>query len=348
MIFSFLFFLLHQNDFLPNIDYRYFYHQDTLYLNLEYKISYSDLIFIYDQEKGYKNYLLFQLYINDNLFEKVDTTILSDYEETVSSKNKTGFLNIAVFSKSLKNDFKIFIKDLNSEREFEKKFTLDLRKPNIFIKVNHREDAYLTVGDSLIFQIFPYQLKEPIFYQIINPEERIIERDSVTNYLKIYLTDINRFSQSGNYRIEFFKERFKKPFSFYFTIPFYLSDKEYFKKIAYLIYVATPKEMEELKKAKREERLTKWQEFWEKKDISEEEYFRKVAYCEKNFSRGDKGVFSDRAKIYFQYGEPDYIENFPYEVDRKPYIKWYYYQYNKVFTFVDFKGFGEYILVSEK
>lgn len=347
MIFFFIYFF--QSGLEVSYDYNYFYSNDTFYLNFGYKIPYSNLIFFYQKEGIYFSRFLIKLIFGDIILEKIDTIILNNYEETVSNKTKTGEINLAIFNKGLNKEFKILIKDLNSEREYSKKLVIDFNKPNLFINCNQRENVRLSIGDSLIFQIFSYKLEEEIYYQIINPEGRVIRKDRLlNNFLKILLVDLSLFSQSGNYQIEFFNKKVKKNFSFYLDLPFYLSDKDYFKKVSYLLYVATPNEMKELKKAKREEREIKWQEFWKKKDISEEEYFSKVEYCEKNFGRGDKGVFSDRAKIYFQYGEPDYIENFPYEIDKKPYIKWYYYRYNKEFTFVDLKGFGEYVLVSEK
>lgn len=350
MIFFLSYFLFFKSGLEVSYDYNYFYNNDTFYLNFRYKIPYNNLIFFYQKEKIYFSRFLIQLIFGDIILEKIDTIILNNYEETVSNKIKIGEINLAIFTKELNKELKILIKDLNSEREYNKKLIIDVTKPNLFINCDQKENVRLSISDSLIFQIIPYKLeKEEIYYQIINPEGRIIKKDRLlNNSLKILLADLSLFSQSGNYQIEFFNKKVKKFFSFYLDLPFYLSDKEYFKKISYLIYVATPKEMKELKKAKREERGIKWQEFWKKKDISEEEYFSKVEYCEKNFSRGDKGVFSDRAKIYFQYGEPDYVENFPYEIDKKPYIKWYYYRYNKEFIFVDLRGFGEYILVSEK
>lgn len=330
-------------------NYTYFYNNDTFYLNFEYKIPYNNLIFLHEKNKTYLSRFLVQLIFGNKILEKVDTVIVDNYEETVSNKIKTGILDAQFFTKDLKGEIKILIRDLNSEREYFKKIIIDFTKPNIFVSCNQKENIRLLIGDSLIFQVIPYKMEKEIYYQIVNPDGRIIKRDLLpNNFLKIFLSDLSIFSQSGNYQIEFFQKNIKKSFSFYLDLPFYLSDKDYFKKVSYLIYVATPQEIEELKKAKREEREIKWQKFWEKKDISEEEYFSKVEYCEKNFSRGDKGVFSDRAKIYFQYGEPDYIENFPYEMDKKPYIKWYYYRYNKEFIFVDLRGFGEYVLVKEK
>lgn len=347
MIFFLSLLLFSQSDLEISYNYTYFYNNDTFYFNFEYKIPYNNLIFFH-QDKLYYNTFFIQLVIDSFIKEKTDTILLDNYEETVSNRIKIGHLNLKMFTKSLKKNIKILIKDLNSERGNSQNLIIDLNKPNLFLSCNQKEGARLSINDSLVFQIIPYKVEKGLFYQIINPEGRIIKKDTLNNYLKIFLSDFPLFSQSGNYQIEFFNKKIKKSFSFYLDLPFYLSDRDYFKKVSYLIYLATPKEMEELKKVKKEEREIKWREFWEKKNISEEEYFSKIDYCEKNFGRGDKGAFSDRAKIYFQYGEPDYIENFPYEIDKKPYIKWYYYRYNKEFIFVDLRGFGEYVLVSER
>lgn len=341
--------LFSQTNWDVNYSYSYFYNNDTFYLNFEYKVPYNNLIFFYEKGGIYFSCFLIRLIFDNIILEKIDTVILDSYEKTVSQEIKTGIIDTAFFTKDLKKEIKILIKDLNSEREYIKKLIIDFTKPNIFVNCNQKENTRLSFGDSLIFHVIPYKLENGIYYQIINPDGRIIKRELLlNNFLKIFLSDLSLFSQSGNYQVEFFQRNIKKSFSFHLDLPFYLSDKDYFKKVSYLIYVATPQEIQELKKAKREEREIKWRKFWEKKDISEEEYFSKVEYCEKNFGRGDKGVFSDRAKIYFQYGEPDYVENFPYEMDKKPYIKWYYYRYNKEFIFVDLRGFGEYVLVKEK
>ncbi|MCL6465368.1 MAG: GWxTD domain-containing protein [candidate division WOR-3 bacterium] len=136
------------------------------------------------------------------------------------------------------------------------------------------------------------------------------------------------------------------------NLPFYYDDSLWAVKVDQLLYIASYEEMRQLKKTPRGQRLKAWQEFWQDKDPNpstavnekEEEYFERIAYCEKNFSRGDKGYRSDRAKIYVLYGPPDQIESQPFNIDRPAQEIWYYYERNLTFVFVDRFGSGEFVL----
>ncbi|MEO0164795.1 MAG: GWxTD domain-containing protein [candidate division WOR-3 bacterium] len=136
--------------------------------------------------------------------------------------------------------------------------------------------------------------------------------------------------------------------------PFYLDDKTWYLKVAQLEYIATPGEMDQLRKARIEERDSLWRTFWKQYDPTpnteynekEAEYFERIAYAEEHFSFGDKGWRSDRGRIYVKYGPPDEIQSRPYELSTKPYEIWFYYRLNLKFIFYDRHGFGEYILIN--
>ncbi|MCX7995103.1 MAG: GWxTD domain-containing protein [candidate division WOR-3 bacterium] len=136
--------------------------------------------------------------------------------------------------------------------------------------------------------------------------------------------------------------------------PFYLDEKTWHLKVSQLEYIATPNEMNQLKKAKVEERDSLWRAFWKQYDPTpntdynekEAEYFERIAYAEEHFSFGDKGWRSDRGRIYVKFGPPDEIQSRPYELSTKPYEIWYYYRLNLKFIFYDRHGFGEYILIN--
>lgn len=128
---------------------------------------------------------------------------------------------------------------------------------------------------------------------------------------------------------------------------------DYLKAVDQLRYVASPEDMEELKKAKEEERLKKWAEFWKSKDPTPNtpenelmnEYFRRIKYANLNFSVSNKkGYLTDMGRIYVIYGHPDEVERHPFEMDEKPYVIWYYYKNNVKVVFVDETGTGEYEL----
>ncbi|MCS7258365.1 MAG: GWxTD domain-containing protein, partial [candidate division WOR-3 bacterium] len=131
-------------------------------------------------------------------------------------------------------------------------------------------------------------------------------------------------------------------------------EKLYEELVNRLIYIATEKEIKKLKKVPPVARESSWRAFWAQFDphsrlkLTEQEYFAKIRYCDENFSRGDRGYKSDRAKIYMKYGEPDYIERQPFEPYYYASEVWYYYGLGKKFIFLDLHGFGEYTLYSEQ
>jgi GWxTD domain-containing protein len=135
---------------------------------------------------------------------------------------------------------------------------------------------------------------------------------------------------------------------------FFLDDQSWFLKVDQLVYIATPSEMSQLKSAERVQRDSLWHTFWKEYDPTphtvynekEVDYFSRIEYCEKNFSFGDRGWRSDRAKIYMRYGPPDEIHARPYETGSLPYLIWFYYRINRKFIFVDEHGFGEYLVVN--
>jgi GWxTD domain-containing protein len=148
---------------------------------------------------------------------------------------------------------------------------------------------------------------------------------------------------------------------------FYLNDDTWRLKVHQLEYIATPSEIDLLESAYREERDSLWNTFWKQHDPTpntkfnemEEEYFKRIAYCEEHFSHGDKGWQSDRAKVYVRYGSPDEIQRKPYELYAEfpdpygnrshiydSYEVWFYYRLNLQFVFADRFGLGEYILLN--
>ncbi len=144
------------------------------------------------------------------------------------------------------------------------------------------------------------------------------------------------------------KEKFNIEWSMLFILK-----KDFQKAVEQLRYIATSDEIEELKRAKKEDQLKEWTEFWRSKDPTPEtpgnelmdEYYRRLRYANQNFSLWNKkGWETDMGRIYIVYGHPDEIERHPFEMGDKPYQIWYYYdQYIKV-VFVDKTGTGEWEL----
>jgi GWxTD domain-containing protein len=131
------------------------------------------------------------------------------------------------------------------------------------------------------------------------------------------------------------------------------SDPE--KAIAQLIYIATPSEMDHMEDAEsEEEKIKRYREFWRMKDPTpntEEnelynEYARRVAYANENFSHYIEGWRSDRGMVFIILGSPNNVDRHPFDLESKPYEVWQYYELNRNFVFVDETGFGDYRLVT--
>jgi|YNPMSStandDraft_2_1061718.scaffolds.fasta_scaffold00058_25 GWxTD domain-containing protein len=99
-----------------------------------------------------------------------------------------------------------------------------------------------------------------------------------------------------------------------------------------------------------------WFNFWKRLDpdqttpINEykEEYMKRVSISNEKFgSINKKGMLTDRGRVYIMYGEPDEIERFPSELDKKPYEIWHYnsIEGGVIFVFGDVTGFSNFELL---
>ncbi len=101
------------------------------------------------------------------------------------------------------------------------------------------------------------------------------------------------------------------------------------------------------------ERLAYFQRFWKRMDPNPEteknelmdEFFLRVNVTNQNFSTiSQQGWQTDRGRIFIKFGDPDDIERHPFEINSDPYVIWRYYNYRKIFLFLDRSGFGDYYL----
>jgi GWxTD domain-containing protein len=125
------------------------------------------------------------------------------------------------------------------------------------------------------------------------------------------------------------------------------------KAIDQLRYIATGSEIDNIKEAPNPlEKQKRFLEFWAKRNPGGssthnalmEEYYARVAYANRNFTRYQEGWKTDMGMIFIEFGPPQNIERHPFESDSKPYEIWYYYDQNRQFIFVDDSGFGDYHL----
>ncbi len=123
--------------------------------------------------------------------------------------------------------------------------------------------------------------------------------------------------------------------------------------IEQLEYIAKDSELSYLRSAATtQEKQRRFMEFWRKRstnpnttrNFTMEQYYRRVEYANRHFSRFRTGWKSDMGMVYIIFGPPGNIERHPFEANAKPYEVWDYYDLNYQFVFVDDSGFGDYRL----
>jgi GWxTD domain-containing protein len=126
--------------------------------------------------------------------------------------------------------------------------------------------------------------------------------------------------------------------------------------VAQLLYIASSSTLDSMKDEtiSFDERQKRFMDFWKQRDPSVstirnelmEEYYNRIAFANRNFGNYEPGWKSDRGMVYIIFGAPDNVERHPFDIDKKPYEVWYYYEQNRDFTFVDSSGFGDYRLIT--
>lgn len=118
--------------------------------------------------------------------------------------------------------------------------------------------------------------------------------------------------------------------------------------------IATTHEIAELERAGGlGDRNSVMADFWIKRDpfpsTSENEYLEmyllRLDFISQEFSTtGIRGINTDRGVVYAKMGEPDIIENHPFELGNYPYILWEYFTPSLSLSFADYNGYGYYVM----
>ncbi len=75
-------------------------------------------------------------------------------------------------------------------------------------------------------------------------------------------------------------------------------------------------------------------------------YLLRLDRISRDFSTtGIRGINTDRGIVYAKMGEPDIVDNFPFELSDYPYITWEYFTPSLNLTFVDSDGYSFYEMV---
>ncbi len=204
--------------------------------------------------------------------------------------------------------------------------------------------------------------------QILNSKFDAVYRDTMTAAFKEdVVRQLRQASLSGMkagaYTLEvILKGRREKPVedmkeAFWISwSPEALVKNDFDAAVEQLKYIAGHSDMEKMRKAPTpEEKLKLWNEFWQAHDPTpgtgenelKEDYYRRIDIANQRYSvLKREGWLTDRGMILITYGEPDQMEDFPFEPDSKAYQIWYYYDASNArrFVFVDEWGDGDYRL----
>lgn len=343
-----------------------------------FKAEYFLTVSIYDAEKK-------DLIVEKTWGEKVETSIFSQTISSQNFNISLRSFNLkpAKYFFKLSLEDKDTRRTINAETEF---IVRDLTKkfsPSDIILISSKTEVD---GVAKIIPNIPRNIASPkegfvIYYEIYSPDTAEIniqynvidEKKSIVyskysirkltagiNAIEYAIDSINAtlgdYTLSINIQDVDFNILFtsNKPFvSRLIGIPSTISDLD--KAIDQLIYIAETSEIDKLKNIKTySERLKEFIGFWDVRDPTpntEEnelfnEYYRRVAYTNKNFSHYMEGWRTDMGMVYIILGAPNNVDRHPFEYNTKPYEVWYYYELNKSFVFVDATGFGDYRLTT--
>jgi len=92
-------------------------------------------------------------------------------------------------------------------------------------------------------------------------------------------------------------------------------------------------------------------DFWEKRDPDtdttvnefQEEFQRRIDYCNKRFNEGRRGINTDRGRVYLYLGPPEKTETFSSRTEGFT-LWWIYYTYDVGIEFVESRNGGEYAI----
>jgi len=116
--------------------------------------------------------------------------------------------------------------------------------------------------------------------------------------------------------------------------------------------IASSREISELQSASNPgDRQAVMSEFWLRRDPNpstrENEYLdtyrRRLDYIERSFTSGvTRGILTDMGVTYAKLGEPDMVENNPFQVEGYPFQVWTYFNPRLTLLFIDRFGYGLY------
>ena len=276
----------------------------------------------------------------------MDTKLIGKKQKRFTKKNLPSGKYSKIFDP-------IFVKNKKGNWEFEpNKYPLNVKK--IEVKNNTLE----------FYQYFSLKKGDYLMDVSLTSDKKTIWNKSIKDksdktygykFLQIPLDNIEKsdlrvkiqVSQQGNISSKSFPIELKNDYLMLSTI------KDVSSALDQMNYILNIEERKELRNLKGSEKEKFFKKVWAKRDpdvTTKEnelmiEYYKRVAFAEDNFSRGVSGGWkSDMGMIYILFGKPDDILKSMNPQQSYNYEKWYYFQINEEFSFIDEFGFGDYRL----
>ena len=340
----------------------------------KYRAKYSYTLTIYDEDK---DNIIIEKTWNGKIFAK-------NFKEAASENNfKFGYKSFDLIPNNYVLSSVLYDKDSKKEYLTESKLEVrEFSKPIQFsdiLFIASEIDSQIvlnisntvTTADSSLFFYFEVYSNKPaevdIEYSVVGESENVLSYNSETLFIKAGSTQIKKrldksqitlgkhklivkfLSKDGDIIDGVSKVFLSKIEGFPASVvDLDLSAKQ-------MEYIANVGEIDEILEAKNEdEKLKKFKAFWKKKDPEPStphnkvmiEYYRRVAYANKNFKHYYDGWKTDMGMIYITLGPPDNVDRHPFELNSKPYEVWQYYNISQNFYFVDETGFGDFRLLN--
>ena len=276
----------------------------------------------------------------------MDTKLIGKKQKRFTKKNLPSGKYSKIFDP-------IFVKNKKGNWEFEpNKYPLNVKK--IEVKNNTLE----------FYQYFSLKKGDYLMDVSLTSDKKTIWNKSIKDksdktygykFLQIPLDNIEKsdlrvkiqVSQQGNISSKSFPIELKNDYLMLSSI------KDVSSALDQMNYILNIEERKELRNLKGSEKEKFFKKVWAKRDpdvTTKEnelmiEYYKRVAFAEDNFSRGVSGGWkSDMGMIYILFGKPDDILKSMNPQQSYNYEKWYYFQINEEFSFIDEFGFGDYRL----
>jgi len=355
---------------------------DTIEVQVHVRIVYDDLQFIKNGDKYTAKYGLDVVLRNDKKdlagLQHLERKVTANSYQETNSRVKYDQTKVVFRMAPHTYELRIDLMDHESRqnRVLEKKLTFsedgwarDFKLGDVLMMDStgtpHMNNGILK--DHPLFVVYSLYSSPKddvsLFYKIESETEQTVVQNDIpligsgpfyTDTIEVNTQNLKQ----GNYRFVLGAKRSDKTLlrGYTFTLlqqnlPSYIGNLDL--AIRQLKYIASDEEYKKLMNAPPFRKEALFREFWDRRDPTPdtatnekmEEYYRRVAIANENFSGYNDGWMTDMGRVFIIFGNPSDIERHPFDTHTKPYEIWYYYDIDRQFVFQDKEGFGEYRLV---